>query len=114
MNGITGGATTPIGAHPAAESALADARRAADDGSAKEAAKAFETVLATMLVREMRRSLPDGLLSGATGSDVYESWFDEHVGRTLAEGKGLGLAGMLEDSIERKRREAGELNEVNQ
>ena len=49
-----------------------------------EAAAAFESYFATLLVRELRRGLPEGLFSGA-GSDVYSSWFDEQIGATLSE-----------------------------
>lgn len=78
-----------------------DARRAAADGRTDEATQAFGQLLATLLVRELRRSLSDGLVGRGPGSDVYEGWFDEHLGRSLAESDALGLAGVIKTSIQR-------------
>ncbi len=83
-----------------------DARRAAADGRTDEATQAFGNLLATVLVRELRRSLSDGLVGRGPGSDVYESWFDEHMGRSLAESDALGLAGVIKTSIQRVAEQA--------
>ena len=81
--------------------------RSVASGREDEASQAFETFFATMLVREMRRALPDGLFSGA-GSDVFESWFDQHLGQTLVERDALGLAGLVKTGIARiQESEAG-------
>ena len=68
-----------------------------------EAAAAFESYFATLLVRELRRGLPEGLFSGA-GSDVYSSWFDEQIGATLSERDALGIGEMIRASIARPDR----------
>lgn len=59
---------------------------------ARTTAKRFESLLATQLVKEMRRSLEDGFFGGGPGSDVFEGWLDEHLGEVLVRGRGLGLA----------------------
>lgn len=79
--------------------ALADARRADRAGEASEAALGFEKLLATILVKEMRRGLPEGFFGNGTGSNVYEGWLDEHVGASLTEGRGLGLRIALEREL---------------
>ncbi len=71
-------------------------------GSDEEAARAFESFFATMLVREMRKSLPSGFFAGP-GADVYTSWLDEHLGETLAAHDALGLAGLLKAAVARAR-----------
>ncbi len=80
---------------------LADARRASERGDAGETARQFETLFGTMLVRELRRSMPKGMFGDGAGADVYEGWFDEHLGRSLAERDTLGLAGMVKTTIQR-------------
>ena len=70
----------------------------ADDA---EAARQLEGYFAMLLVREMRKSMPEGFFSGS-GSDVYGSWFDEHIGAALAERDGLGLAGLVKTAIARE------------
>ena len=54
-----------------------------------------------MLVKELRRALPDGLFQGA-GSDVYTAWFDEHVGATLSNQDALGIGAMIRAAVEPK------------
>lgn len=82
-----------------------DAARAASvrsdalEGREDEAAHGFEKILAVQLVREMRRALPDGLFGKGSGSDVFESWFDDHVGSVLADQSTLGLAGMVKTAL---------------
>ena len=73
----------------------------APDGS-QEAAEQFESLLATLLVKELRAALPDGFFGGGAGSDVYEGWLDQHLGAALADGWDLDLAGMVRVGIENK------------
>jgi len=80
---------------------VAAAQAAAIEGKEVEAARAFEKLLATQLVRELRRSLPEGVFGGGSGSDIYESWFDEHIGDALAKQDALGLAGMVKTALGR-------------
>jgi Rod binding domain-containing protein len=72
-----------------------------DSGSA-DAAQRFEELLATLLVKELRRALPEGLFGEGPGADVYEGWFDEQMGRALARDGGLGLAGIVQEGLVRK------------
>lgn len=87
-------------------SLLGDALKAqdsADAGEAKLAADKFEALLATTLVKEMRKSLPDGFFGDGAGSDVFEGWLDEHVGKALASSGALDLAGMIKTGIGTKQ-----------
>ena len=94
--GSIDGSVATLAAGSAADAHAIDA---AGQGRDAEAARAFETLFATMLVREMRKTLPDGIFGPGAGSDVYESWFDQHLGRTLAERDALGLAGMVKTAF---------------
>ena len=78
------------------------ARRALEAGKPERAAREFETLLAVQLVRELRRSLPQPLFGEGSGADIYEGWFDEHLGRSLAERDALGLAKVIQGSLARK------------
>lgn len=77
------------------------AERASAQGQDREAADAFESLFARIFVRELRRALPDGPFGGGAGADVYEGWFDEHLGAALAERDALGLAGLIRTGIAR-------------
>ena len=64
------------------------------------AGAAFEKYFSTMLVKELRKSLPSGLFDGA-GSDIYTSWFDEHLGEALSSRDALGISGLIKTSLAR-------------
>jgi Rod binding domain-containing protein len=81
------------------ERALHGARSAADGGRTVEAAHEFEKLFATLLVKELRRGLPEGFFGQGAGADVYEGWLDEHLGAALSEGRGLGLRVALERQL---------------
>jgi Rod binding domain-containing protein len=65
-----------------------------------EAGRELEALFATMLVKELRRSLPgEGFFPEGPGADTYNAWFDEHLGRTLAANGFLELAGMVKTAF---------------
>jgi Rod binding domain-containing protein len=86
---------------PTGDALLDDARRAAERGDAAETARQFETLFAVQLVRELRRSMPQGMFGDAPGADVYEGWFDEQLGSALAQREALGIAGMVRVALEK-------------
>lgn len=66
-----------------------------------EAAKKFEGLFASLLVSEMKKTLPSGsFFGGGTGADVYDGLLERHLGESLAEGRGFGLADFVERSME--------------
>jgi Rod binding domain-containing protein len=81
---------------------LDQARRAAARGDATETARQFETLFATLLVRELRRAMPKGMFGDGPGADVYEGWFDEQLGSSLAGREALGIAGMVRVALEKR------------
>jgi flagellar protein FlgJ len=95
----TGGAIGTQGAFQllARESLRAQELAAASDP--RRAAKQFESLFATQLVREMRKTLDEGFFGSGAGSDVYEGWLDEHLGGALANGRGLGLEDAIAASL---------------
>lgn len=70
-------------------------RRELTHDNVEEAGRQFEALFLAQLVKEMRKTLPEGLFGSGPGADTYEGWFDEHVGRTLAEAHTLDLVGIL-------------------
>lgn len=65
-----------------------------------EAARRLEALFATVLVKELRRGLPNGFFGGSTGADTYDGWLDEHLGQAIAESGALDLAGRIRTSLE--------------
>lgn len=72
--------------------------------SATQVAQDFESVFASMMLKEMRQSLEPGTLFGEDSGDVYGGLFDRHFGEQLTKGEGLGMRKMVEESIARLQR----------
>lgn len=88
-----------------AMASLASSERAAhisSDASPREAAEKFEALFATMLVKEMRKALPDGFFGSEADGDIYAGWLDQHLGQAIAKSGDLHLAPMLQRSLERE------------
>lgn len=60
----------------------------------REAADKFETYLARMMVREMRKTVPEGLFAGPA-MDMFSELFDEELAERISMGPGLGLSDAL-------------------
>ena len=66
-------------------------------------AKEIESMFLQNLLKSMRQaSLSKGPLSG-TGQRVYAELMDEHLGRAMAKGGGIGLADMLVRDVLRRQ-----------
>jgi len=70
----------------------------------QEAAEKFEALFATLLVKELRRALPDGFFGSGPGSDTYNGWLDQTLGDSLAKNWQLDLAGMVRTNLDSKQR----------
>jgi Rod binding domain-containing protein len=77
-----------------------------DPTMAAKVAQDFESVFASMLLKEMRQSLEPGSLFGEDSGDVYGGLFDQYLGEHMTQGTGLGMSRMLQESIERMQRAA--------
>ena len=66
------------------------------------AAREFEALFATLLVKEMRKALPEGFFGSGADGDIYGGWFDEHLGAALARDDGLRLRSVVDQALARK------------
>ena len=91
---------------------LEAAQRLADssgtDDQAKTAGEAFEKLLASMLVREMTKTLKEGFFGDSPGADTFQGWLEEHLGEAVAKDNSLGIAEAVRASLLRKQGEAAE------
>jgi len=87
---------------PLADARLEHARRAAEAGGPAETARQFEQLFASLLVRELRRSMPQSPFGEGSGAEVYEGWFDEHLGEALARREALGIARIVARDLEHR------------
>lgn len=65
-----------------------------------DAARGFESVFLSLLLKEMRQTLEPGALFGKEGGDIYGGLFDQFMSQHLAQGKGMGLAQAMMKQLE--------------
>lgn len=66
------------------------------------AAVAFEGFFHSMLLRAMRKGVPEGkLFHGGRGEQVFRGMQDDLLAERMAEGGGLGIARMIERELGR-------------
>jgi Rod binding domain-containing protein len=95
--------STPIGGALLARLSASDPAAEVRTGSTpREAARKFEALFATMLVKEMRKALPDGFFGPEAHGDIYGGWLDQHIGQAIAARGDLEIAPMVEQSLERE------------
>lgn len=69
--------------------------------SAKDAGREMEKLFSTLLVKELRKSLPEeGFFGSGAGSDIFNGWFDEFLGERLAKEGALGMAQRVESALQ--------------
>ena len=95
-----------------ANAQAASLKRTTAQDSPAEAAQRFEELLGSMLVKEMRKALPEGFFGEGPGADVYGGWLDEHLGKALAASGGLGLRDVLLPSLEGAPAAAADIDPV--
>ena len=69
-----------------------------------EAGSDLERLFATFVVKELRKSLPNGFFGQGAGADIYEGWLEQHLGASLADSGAMDLAGSIKASIQSKQR----------
>ena len=72
----------------------------------EDAGEKLEALFATMLVRELRRALPnEGFFGGGKGADVFNGWMDDLLGQQLADDGALDLAGRVKVALSQQQEE---------
>jgi flagellar protein FlgJ len=68
-----------------------------DDKILMDTCKDFETIFVHMMLKEMRKTIPDGgLTEKTTAREIFEDMYDYEMAQAVCkEGDGLGLAKMM-------------------
>jgi flagellar protein FlgJ len=61
----------------------------------RTAAREFESLFTSMMLKSMRSASGDDPLFGSDQADMYQDMFDQQMATQLSRGKGMGLADML-------------------
>ena len=75
-----------------------------EEDVAKDTGKKVESLFASILVKELRKALPDqGFFGSGPGADVFNGWMDEFLGEQLARDGALHLAGRVETALNERK-----------
>jgi peptidoglycan hydrolase FlgJ len=66
-------------------------------------AEDFEGVFASLLLKEMRKTLEPGTMFGEDSGDVYGGMFDMYLGQQMSQSGGFGMAKMVRESMARSQ-----------
>ncbi len=66
----------------------------------KDAAHEFEAYFISNLLKEMRATIPKGVLENK-GGDYFYSFYDQEIGRLASEAGGIGFARMVHEYTEK-------------
>jgi flagellar protein FlgJ len=67
----------------------------------REAAKQFESLFTSMMLKSMRQANFKDPLFGSDQGDLYQDMYDDQIAAVMSKGKGLGLADMLVQQLRR-------------
>jgi flagellar protein FlgJ len=74
-----------------------------DEEKLRKACMDFESIFTQHLLKTMRQTVPASEIFGENaGKTIFESFFDQELGRSLAHQRGLGLGKMVYEQM-RKR-----------
>jgi flagellar protein FlgJ len=82
----------------AAAGNLSALKQAAGNGNPqalREAARQFESLFTSMMLKSMRQASFKDPIFGSDQADLYQEMYDDQVAAEMSKGKGLGLADML-------------------
>ncbi|TAJ94382.1 MAG: flagellar assembly peptidoglycan hydrolase FlgJ [Gammaproteobacteria bacterium] len=75
------------------------ANGADQEAALKEAARQFEAIFVQMLLQSMRDGVEEGGLFESDDLKQYQQLFDSQLALNLSSGRGVGLAGMIEQQL---------------
>jgi flagellar protein FlgJ len=98
MNSISNAvsATLPLTSSPQLQQAVAE--RLESKQQAGEVGREFESLFLSLMLKELRSSLQDGMFQG-DGGDVYGGLFDLMMGQSMAASSPLGIGQMIQNYL---------------
>jgi flagellar protein FlgJ len=86
---------------PRALDAVKLAAKNNDSASTQKVAQQFESMFLSMMLKNMRATLPNSDPLASDGSKMATDMYDQQLAQTMSKGKGIGLAQALVAQIER-------------
>jgi murein DD-endopeptidase MepM/ murein hydrolase activator NlpD len=80
---------------------------------ADKAGDEFESFMAQILVKEMRRSMPEGGLFDGPAAEMFAGMFDQEIARKIAENGDLGIGKIIAAQVRGEAEATAEMNPKN-
>jgi len=68
----------------------------------REACEGFESLFLNMMLKEMRKTVPESETSSSYAMGVFEEMLDERIAETASKGKGIGIADAMYNQLSTK------------
>jgi peptidoglycan hydrolase FlgJ len=81
--------------------ALKEAAAAHNPQALREAARQFESLFTSMVLKSMRQANFSDSLFGSDQENMYQDMYDDQIAAEISKGRGLGLADMLVQQLRR-------------
>ncbi len=75
---------------------------------AEDVAKEFEAEFVRMLMKEFRKTIPEGLFNSSFSSKMYWDMFDMQISEAISSSDQLGLKSYILDALKAYNRYSGE------
>ena len=82
-----------------------------DDAKLKEACKGFESYFLNMMLKEMRKTVPQSESENSYAMGLYQEMLDEEIAENAASGKGIGIADTMYNQLSEKLRNSYKIEE---
>ena len=69
------------------------------DSTPEEAAKQMEAMFVHMILKEIRKTMPDNVFGGGQAGEMYQDMLDSEMAKEIAASGNLGLADQLKELI---------------
>jgi len=85
--------------HAFADGRIEAIKRDIQEGKIKQASEEFEAYFISYLLKVMRETVPKGLFTQNKMGEVFQSFYDEAIGKESAKIGGFGLAQYIEAKL---------------
>ena len=85
--------------HARADSRVEAIKKDIQEGKIKQASEDFEAYFISYMLKVMRETEPKGLLTDNRMGEVFQSFYDEAIGKDSAKRGGIGLAQYIETRL---------------
>ena len=82
-----------------------------DDKKLKEACEGFESYFLNMMLKEMRKTVPESESDSSYALNMYQEMLDEEIAENASKGKGIGIGDMMYNQLSSKLRNSYKVEE---